>query len=247
MNVELGPPGGSVEGREVAVRVGQAVLAIVSGLVAASALVPAFEWVALALGFGADSAATAAFVTVGNVAGFAVAALVFLFYAGDLDLLRVRRPTARDAVVAVGGSVGLIAAGYAILFAFSAVGLAPSTNRALENPPAYFLLMIPLSFLTVAVGEEALFRGVVQGELKRALGPAGAVAGASLLFGLLHYVAGTGTPAERLVYVAVAGLLGVGLGAMYEYTDNLVVPVAVHGAYNAVQFAVQYLSVTGAV
>ncbi|MFC7069447.1 CPBP family intramembrane glutamic endopeptidase [Halobaculum lipolyticum] len=247
MSVELGPPGGSVEGRAVAVRVGQAVLAIVAGVVAASALVPAFEWLATALGFGAESAVTAAFVTVGNVAGFAVAGVVFLFYAGDLDLLRVRRPTARDAAVAVVGTVGLIVAGYAILFAFSTAGLTPSTNRALENPPGYFLLMIPLSFLAVAVGEEVLFRGVVQGELRRALGPAGAIVGASVLFGLLHYLAGTGTPGERLVYVAVAALLGVGLGAMYEYTGNLVVPVVVHGAYNAVQFAVQYLSATGAI
>ncbi|MFC7096925.1 CPBP family intramembrane glutamic endopeptidase [Halobaculum marinum] len=247
MNVELGPPEGTVEGREVAIRVAQAVLAIVAGLVAASALVPAFEWLAQALGFGANSAVGAAFVTVGNVAGFAVAGLAFLFYAGDLDILRVRRPTARDAVVVLVGSVGLIAAGYAILYAFATAGLTPSTNRALENPPSYFLLMIPLSFLTVAVGEEILFRGVVQGELRRALGPAGAIAGASLLFGLLHYLAGAGTPTQRLVYVAVAALLGVGLGAMYEYTDNLVVPVVVHGAYNATQFAVQYLSATGAV
>ena len=247
MSVELGPPGGTVDGREVAVRVGQAVLAVVSAVVAASVLVSAAEALAVALGFGAESVAADVFVTVGNAAGFAVAGLLFLFYAGDIDLLRLRRPTARDAVVAAVGSIGLIAAGYGILFAFSAAGLAPSTNRALQNPPGYFLLMIPLSFLTVAVGEELLFRGVVQGELRRALGPAGAIAGASLLFGLLHYLAGTGTATERLVYVAVAALLGVGLGAMYEYTDTLVVPVAVHGAYNAVQFAAQYLTATGAV
>lgn len=245
MTVELGPPGGTIEPRAVAIRGAQALLAVFAGVVAVSAVVPAFEWAALALGFGADSAATAVFTTVGNAAGFAAAALLFLLYAGDLDVLRVRRPTGRDAAVAVGGAIGLIVAGYGILLAFSAAGLSPSTNEALTNPPVYFLAMIPLSFLTVAVGEELLFRGVVQGELRRALGPAGAVAGASLLFGLLHYVAGTGTPAEKLVYVAVAATLGIGLGALYEYTDTLVVPILVHGAYNAVQFAVQYLETTG--
>lgn len=245
MTVELGPPGGTIDARAVAVRGAQAFLAVFAGVVAVSAVVPAFEWAALALGFEADSAATAVFGTVGNAAGFAAAALVFLLYAGDLDVLRVRRPTVRDAAVAVGGAVGLVVVGYGILFAFSAAGLSPSTNEALTNPPVYFLTMIPLSFLTVAVGEELLFRGVVQGELRRAVGPAGAVAGASLLFGLLHYVAGTGTPAEKLVYVAVAATLGIGLGALYEYTDTLVVPILVHGAYNAVQFAVQYLETAG--
>lgn len=247
MNAELGPPEGGVDPRALAVRGGQAVLAVAASLVAAAALVPAFERVALAVGFADGSAATEVFTTVGNAAGFAVAGLLFLAYAGDLDLLRARVPTGRDAVVSAVGAVGLILAGYGIVAAFSAAGVAPSTNRALENPPAYFLAMIPLSFLTVAPGEELLFRGVVQGELKRAVGPAGAIAGASLLFGLLHYVAGAGTPTQRLVYVAIAAMLGVVLGALYEYTDNLVVPVAVHGAYNAVQFAVQYLSATGAV
>lgn len=245
MGVELGSSGGSVEAKAVAVRGGQAVLAVVAGVLAASALSPGFESLALALGFASESAATAVFTTVGNVAGFGVAGVLFLLYAGDLDILRARVPTGRDALVAVVGAVGLIVAGYGILFAFAAAGLAPSTNRALENSPAYFLAMIPLSFLTVAVGEELLFRGVVQGELKRALGPAGAIAGASALFGLLHYIAGTGTPTERLVYVVIAALLGIGLGAMYEYTDNLVVPILVHGAYNAVQFGVQYLSTVG--
>ncbi|WP_348607422.1 CPBP family intramembrane glutamic endopeptidase [Halobaculum rarum] len=245
MTVELGPPEGTIEPRAVAIRGGQALLAVFAAVVAVGAVVPAFEWVALALGFGADSAATAVFTTVGNAAGFTAAALLFLLYAGDLDVLRVRRPTVRDAALVVGGTVGLVVAGYGILLAFSAVGLSPSTNEALTNPPAYFLAMIPLSFLTVAVGEELLFRGVVQGELRRALGPAGAVAGASLLFGLLHYVAGTGTPAEKLVYVAVAATLGIGLGALYEYTDTLVVPILVHGAYNAVQYAVQYLETAG--
>jgi len=245
VSVELGPPEGTIEARAVAVRGAQALLAVVAGVVAAGAVVPGFEWAAVALGFGAESAATAVFVTVGNAAGFAAAALLFLLYAGDLDVLRVRRPTVRDAAVAVAGAVGLVVAGYGILFAFSAAGLSPSTNEALTNPPAYFLAMIPLSFLTVAVGEELLFRGVVQGELRRALGPAGAVAGASLLFGLLHYVAGTGTPAEKVVYVAVAATLGIGLGALYEYTDTIVVPIVVHGAYNAVQYTVQYLGTAG--
>ncbi|UIO99606.1 CPBP family intramembrane metalloprotease [Halobaculum sp. CBA1158] len=245
MSTELGLPEEGIEARAVVVRGGQALLAMLSAVVAGSVLTPTFESAGTALGFAADSATVAVFGTAGNAVGLTAAGLLFLLYAGDLDILRFRMPTRREALVAVAGAAGLTVAGYAILYGFAALGLTPSTNRALENPPAYFLAMIPLSFVTVAVAEEVVFRGVVQGELRRALGPAGAVAGASLLFGTLHYLAGVGTPTQRAVYVAVAATLSLGLGALYEYTDNLVVPIVVHGAYNAVQYVIQYLSATG--
>ncbi|WP_435062277.1 CPBP family intramembrane glutamic endopeptidase [Halobaculum sp. EA56] len=245
MSVEFGPPAEGIRPRAVAVRGGQALLALLSALVAAWTVTPAFRAAASALGAADGSAAMAVAATVGQYVGFAVAAVLFVVYAGDRDLLRARVPTRREAALAVAGSVGLIVAGYAIIAAFAAVGITPSTNRALRNPPPYFLAMIPLSFLAVAVGEELVFRGVVQGELRRALGPAGAVAVASLLFGAIHFGAGAGTTEQQLVYVVIATVLGAVLGVLYEYTENLVVPVVVHGAYNAVQFAVQYASATG--
>ncbi|QZX98329.1 CPBP family intramembrane glutamic endopeptidase [Halobaculum rubrum] len=245
MTVELGPPGGTIDGREVVLRVTQALLALVAALVAAWTMIPLVAGGAAALGVADGSAAMSVAETVGQYVGFAVAAVMFAVYAGDRDLLQIRVPTRREAVVAVGGAVFLLLAGYAILTAFAAVGLTPSTNRALTNPPLYFLAMIPLSFLTTAVGEEFVFRGVIQGELRRALGPVGAIVGASLLFGLVHFPAGAGTTEQQLVYVVVTGVLSLVLGGVYEYTDNLTVPIFVHGAYNAVQFAVQYLETAG--
>ena len=40
-------------------------------------------------------------------------------------------------------------------------------------------------------------------------------------------------------------MLSLILGILYEYTDNLVVPILVHGAYDAVLFSLQYLMATG--
>ena len=36
------------------------------------------------------------------------------------------------------------------------------------------------------------------------------------------------------------------LGALYEYTGNIVVPELAHGAYNAVLFVVAYVTIVGA-
>jgi len=35
------------------------------------------------------------------------------------------------------------------------------------------------------------------------------------------------------------------LGAVYEKTENLAVPIIVHGVYNAILFSVAYLVTTG--
>ena len=49
----------------------------------------------------------------------------------------------------------------------------------------------------------------------------------------------------KFAYLGVVFALALVLGATYELTDNLVVPALIHGAYNAVQFGIQYLAATG--
>lgn len=74
------------------------------------------------------------------------------------------------------------------------------------------------------IGEEGLFRGILQSELTAVISPLPAIAAAGALFGLLHWV----TPA----YGIIAGLLGVYLGVLHHASDNVVVPVVVHGLYD---------------
>jgi membrane protease YdiL (CAAX protease family) len=85
-----------------------------------------------------------------------------------------------------------------------------------------------LSFLA-GLGEEALFRGLIQGLLGQWLGPAAGLILASILFGLLHFITPT--------YALLAGLIGVYLGAWYLATENLVVVIVAHGFYDFVALA----------
>lgn len=70
--------------------------------------------------------------------------------------------------------------------------------------------------------EEALFRGALQPQL--------GLLGASLLFGLAHFV----PRRELLPWTAFTLAAGFGLGALYEVTGNLVAPVVAHFGVNAV-------------
>jgi membrane protease YdiL (CAAX protease family) len=78
--------------------------------------------------------------------------------------------------------------------------------------------------MAAGVGEEMLFRGVLQGVLARWLGTWEGLAVASLLFGLLHPISTT--------YVVVAGLLGAYLGAVWILSGNLLVVVIAHAVYD---------------
>jgi hypothetical protein len=105
--------------------------------------------------------------------------------------------------------------------------------------------MIPVAILLVGPFEELVFRGGVQGILRRTWGPGVAIVVASVLFGLVHWIALTGAGGSRVPYVTVAATLGLVLGYLYERSRNLVVPAVVHGLYNTVLFGAQYLSATG--
>jgi membrane protease YdiL (CAAX protease family) len=78
--------------------------------------------------------------------------------------------------------------------------------------------------LAAGVGEEMLFRGVLQYELISRWGPVVGVGIASVVFGALHAV----TP----LYAALAGIASVYFGALYLVTDNLAIPIVCHAFYD---------------
>lgn len=83
----------------------------------------------------------------------------------------------------------------------------------------------------------------IQGRLRESFGPAGAILGASVLFGSIHLVAVVGTIGESLVSVALITTVSLVLGYVYERTRNVVVPALVHGCYNAALLTFTYASV----
>ncbi len=78
------------------------------------------------------------------------------------------------------------------------------------------------------LGEEMLFRGVIQTALMNQFdgSPALAIGLAAVIFGALHFV----TPA----YAALAAGAGVYLGWLYFLSGQLVMPILVHGLYDSV-------------
>jgi hypothetical protein len=127
---------------------------------------------------------------------------------------------ARDA------GVGLAAAGAGIALS-SLLTAATRWGRLLAEELARLLGPLrPATCLLLAaasgIAEEALFRGALQ--------PLLGLVGASLLFGIAHLA-----PRRALLpWTGFAVLAGFGLGALYDWTGNLVAPVVAHAALNAV-------------
>lgn len=226
----------------------QASILFVGGIVGASFAVGAWEALAASVGVADGTTTFQLAQTVLQFAGFVAPVLLFVAAAGDRMLFPASVPGRRELALAIAGFVLLYVLQYGLLAALGTLGIAPVQNRAIDpesHKPVYFLWMILFSVLVVGPAEELLFRGAIQGLLKRAWGPWPAIVGASALFGLLHYSVGSGSVTSALAYVLIAFLLGTVLGVLYERTGNLVVPTLAHGGFNAVAFAIQYLSVTG--
>ncbi len=102
--------------------------------------------------------------------------------------------------------------------------LAESVEETLKplllNSPARLALVAVLAGL----GEEALFRGVLQSAFAAAAGPGAGLAAAALLFGAAHCVS--------LAYAVLATLFGLWFGGLYLWSGNLLVPVVAHAAYD---------------
>lgn len=142
-----------------------------------------------------------------------------------------RGATLRDirSAVGVGLWVGLSTAGVVV----GAVALSGAIRLDPKFPPIALHWMGINLFLTCVL-EEALFRGLLQDRLARALAsrPGGAwiaLGVASLLFGLVH--AGGGP-----LLIVAAALAGAGYGAAYMLTGRIEAAIVAHFTLNTVHF-----------
>lgn len=94
------------------------------------------------------------------------------------------------------------------------------------------LLDLALVSALAGLGEELLFRGVIQEALVDYFSPWPALVIASILFGLVHFLTFT--------YAVFAALFGFYLGWLLLDHDNLSVPIIVHGLYDFI--ALVYLT-----
>lgn len=94
--------------------------------------------------------------------------------------------------------------------------------------PGAGIAVIAVSALA-GLGEELLFRGVVQAGLAAVTGPWVAVGLGAVVFGLAHYL--------TRAYFVLATCMGLYLGALYQLSGNLLLPVLAHGLYDALAIA----------
>ncbi len=96
----------------------------------------------------------------------------------------------------------------------------------------YLLRDMIYMFLFVGLGEELLFRGLLQIDLMKVFGVKGGLILASLMFAIMHL---TWRSLPELGFVFIAGLI---LGFLYWKTKNLVLPIIIHGINNVMLVAV---------
>ena len=177
----------------------------------------------------------------GQLGFFAVGYL----YASRHDIrVPISWPTGRSVgYVVVGTPLALLVAagGIALLEVLDVMPDSVIEETAVLDP-VFLLALAVLSVVLVAPVEEYLFRGVVQGRLRESLGPVAAILVASLLFGAMHFANYTGSPVQILAGVLLVTSVGIVLGAVYELTDNLTVPILVHAIYNVVLLVPAYFA-----
>lgn len=165
-------------------------------------------------------------IAVGFEGGLAVLAWLLGWLLGEPPLAGARWD-GQALLLGVAGTVPLLLA-----FVFLLVAPLPPLRRMRQ---LFDDLLIPLFrdctvaelaaiSLLAGVGEEMLFRGVLQAVVARWFGVVAGLVVASVAFGLLHAI----TPA----YVVIASLFGLYLGWLWLLTDNLAVAIVAHALYD---------------
>jgi len=230
--------------KTAAIAIGLGLVGFLSGVVGVS-----FAATAVESAIGPVGALYEQWVFVLGFGAGAVAAVGYYLQVSDRGLAFVdwAWPTRRDlaaivvGVVAIFGLYGLVTAVRSILEVPAAQSQVEQAIRASPDPVAVAGLVV-LSVIVVGPSEELLFRNVVQKRLRAAYAAPAAIGLASIFFGVLHLGQyGSGPPLGTVVSLVTVVALATILGSVYEWTENLVVPAAVHGLFNAIQIAYAWL------
>ncbi|WP_308410551.1 CPBP family intramembrane glutamic endopeptidase [Janthinobacterium sp. AD80] len=107
--------------------------------------------------------------------------------------------------------------------------LQPPAATPLADHPWNGVWLLGLTVLAAPLCEEFIFRGLIQGGLRRSLPAWQAIGIAAAIFAIMH-------PPASMLPVFVLGLCA---GVAYERSGALLAPMLVHAAYNAAILAFQ--------
>jgi membrane protease YdiL (CAAX protease family) len=163
------------------------------------------------------------------VEGGLVAVALLLGWWLDQPPLRMFRWEARAALEGVAATVALLVLFLAMMrWPIGPLAGIKKFSEEVIRPflaPCTIVDLVGIAVLA-GLGEEMLFRGVLQPVFGRRFGPWQGLAAASVLFGAVHAISVT--------YAVLATLMGALLGGILMYRQNLLTPVVVHGLYDLV-------------
>ena len=166
------------------------------------------------------------------IGGAAVGLGGAVFVLDHAAALRSLRPSAR--LILVGAGAGCLMAAATYLLYPPLARLAPFIASDTARLYASFRALPPgiasLALLPVITGEELVWRGVVQTELVRRLGPAAGVVVAALAYAVAH--APLGSP----ILLAVALLCGMAWGTLRAASASLVPSLLAHVVWDILVF-----------
>lgn len=165
----------------------------------------------------------------------------------SLAYVGIAFPSLRGLLWAVAGylvAIALVFLSGAVLSYFQAT---PDTaNQAVQagmQNPELLLWLVPLSIFVVAPAEEFLFRGVIQNRLRETFKPVVAIPLTAAIFATVHFFSLTGGAGGRFIAIGILFFPSLVFGTVYEKTENLVVPILIHGFYNSTLSVLIYASV----
>ncbi|OYO32261.1 type II CAAX endopeptidase family protein [Janthinobacterium sp. PC23-8] len=165
-----------------------------------------------------------------GIAGALTYAMTRLVYwrskAAGVPHIRQGRPVWR-LVLAGAALAAVTGVGYTMLL--HAYGLAPPASPLLDGRWSW-LWLSALAVLAAPLCEEFIFRGLIQGGLRRSLPAWQAIMIGAAIFAIVH-------PPASMLPVFVLGLC---TGWAHEKSGALLAPMLVHGVYNAVLLACQF-------
>lgn len=165
--------------------------------------------------------------------------VVYSIFKGDIRQLGVRKPTLKEASMAVGfGVLGVVVGTLSFYLEVFIVGGYPPgylefQSRFTPLNPLELATWILFSILVVAPCEEIFSRGFIQKGLEKSGGVLFGLIAASALFGLIHL------DPFRIFPTAMEGLV---LGGAYIYSKKKITVSAIsHGVLNSVVFLLMFI------
>ena len=223
--------------RAVSVGIGLTLLGLLfGGIFAVLAAAPLFL-----MGFEFESTPVLLALLIGSQLGFIGAGYLYVRrYRLNVHFRRIDR---NDVILIAGGVIGALVFATAAFFIFDLIGVTPDAilEELVSDDPMLAIWLAILSVFIVAPAEEYLFRGVIQGRLRKSFSAPLAIVGASLLFASIHFGNFVGEIGVIVAWSLVIGGVGMIFGVLYEKTRSLTVPIIAHGLYNFIIFVTGYL------